>query len=188
MNALRCETDLLPVPGTANLHSIPQNCKKCSAAANPLVCDRFAVTFPTSANSDRNIHCYFALDMTFFLEVKFCRRPDVDLQKQRVINTRTLTSNPENKSVHFFQAVLPRNRQHWILLCGFAVNFSFFTTNLQIFAEVPTSAYYYIVIFVIVKAITILMSIPILTLFSSPQLLEKAIDICNVVCEIITCL
>ena len=59
--------------GTANLHSIPQppvpqNCKKCSATANPQVYDRFAVTFRTSAtanahctsaNLDHNIYCYF---------------------------------------------------------------------------------------------------------------------------------
>ena len=121
-----------PVLSTANLHSIPQNCKRCSATANPQVCDRFAVTFRisatahcTSANLNRNIYCCFVLVMSFFLEVKFCRHPDVDLQTKKVINIRTLTSNPENKSVHFFQAVLPRKRQHCLLLCGFAVNFSF---------------------------------------------------------------
>ena len=65
-----------------------------------------------------------------FLEVKFCRRTDVDLQTKKVINTRTLTSNPENKSVHFFQAALSRNRQHCLLFCEFAVNFNFFTTNI----------------------------------------------------------
>ena len=62
-----------PELGTANLNSIPQpqipqNCKRCSAIANPQVCDRFAVTFctsatanahSTSANLDRNIYCYF---------------------------------------------------------------------------------------------------------------------------------
>ena len=54
----------------------------------------------------------------------FCLRDDllydVDLQKnkKKVINSRALTSNPENKSVHFFQAVLPRIRQHCLLLCG----------------------------------------------------------------------
>ena len=32
---------------------------------------------------------------------KFCRRPDVDLQKKKVINTQTLTSNLGNKVVHF---------------------------------------------------------------------------------------
>ena len=83
--------------GTANLRSvpqprIPQNCKRCSATANPQVCDRFAVTFRasatanahcTSANLDHNIYCYFVLVMTFlFLEVKFCRRPDVDPQQK----------------------------------------------------------------------------------------------------------
>ena len=87
--------------GTANLHSIPQpqipqNCKWCSATANPQVCDRFAVTFRTSAtanahctsaNLDHIIYCYFVFVMTF------CHRPDVDLQKKKVI-----------KSVHFSQA------------------------------------------------------------------------------------
>ena len=67
--------------GTANLNSIPQpqipqNCKRCSAIANPQVCDRFAVTFctsatanahSTSANLDRNIYCYFVFVMTFFI-------------------------------------------------------------------------------------------------------------------------
>ena len=66
--------------GTANLHSIlppqiPQNCKRCSATANPQVCDRFAVTFRTSAianghctsaNLDYIIYCYFVLVITFF--------------------------------------------------------------------------------------------------------------------------
>ena len=129
--------------GTANLNSIPQpqipqNCKRCSATANPQVCDRFAVTFRTSAtatanahcssaNLGRNFYCYFVLMMIFsFLEVKS--------PKKKVINARRLTSNPEEKSVHFFHAVLPRNRQHWLLLCGFAVNFSFFTANPQILA------------------------------------------------------
>ena len=70
----------LPELGTANLNSIPQpqipqNCKRCSATANPQVCDRFAVTFrtsatanahSTSANLDRNIYCYFVFVMTFF--------------------------------------------------------------------------------------------------------------------------
>ena len=61
---------------TANLHSIPQlqipqNCKRCSAIANPQVCDRFAVTFRTSANSDRNIYCYFVLVITFFWRSNF---------------------------------------------------------------------------------------------------------------------
>ena len=67
--------------GTANLNSIPQpqipqNCKRCSATANPQVCDRFAVTFrtsatanahSTSANLDRNIYCYFVFVMTFYI-------------------------------------------------------------------------------------------------------------------------
>ena len=67
--------------GTANLNSIPQpqipqNCKRCSATANPQVCDRFAVTFrtsatanahSTSANLDRNIYCDFIFVMTFFI-------------------------------------------------------------------------------------------------------------------------
>ena len=55
--------------GTANLHSIPQpqNCKRCSATANPQVCDRFAVTFRTSANLDHIIYCYFVFVMTFFI-------------------------------------------------------------------------------------------------------------------------
>ena len=124
--------------GTANLPSIPQpqilqNCKRCSATANPQVCDRFAVTFCTSATANAhgtsaNLNCYiyyyFVLVMTFFLEVKFCRRSEIDLltSKKKVINIPTLTS--ENKSVHF-QVVLPRNRQHCLLLCRFAVNCSF---------------------------------------------------------------
>ena len=123
--------------GTANLHSIPQphvpqNCKKCSATANPQVCDRFAVTFRTSAtanahctsaNLDHNIYCYFVLVMTFFI---FGGQilPSTS-EKKKAIISRTLTSNPENKSFHFFQAVLPRNRKHCLLLCGFAVSFSF---------------------------------------------------------------
>ena len=64
--------------GTANLHSIPQpqNCKRCSATANPQVCDRFAVTFCTSAtenahctsaNLDHIIYCYLVFVMTFFV-------------------------------------------------------------------------------------------------------------------------
>ena len=64
--------------GTANLNSIPQpqNCKRCSATANPQVCNRFAVTFrtsatanahSTSANLDRNMYCYFVFVMTFFI-------------------------------------------------------------------------------------------------------------------------
>ena len=128
----------MAVLGTENLHSIPQNCKRCSATKNSPVCNRLAVTFRTSATA--NAHCtsanfdrkYLLLfcprDDLYFLEVKFCRRPDVDLQK-KVINTRTLTTNPENTSVHF-QAVLPRNRQHCLLLCRFTVNFSFFTANI----------------------------------------------------------
>ena len=48
-----------PELSTANLNSIPQNCKRCSATANPQVCDRFAVTFRTSAILDYNIYCYF---------------------------------------------------------------------------------------------------------------------------------
>ena len=125
--------------GTTNLYSIPQpqipqNCKRCSAIANPQVCDRFAITFRTSANLDCNIYFYFVLVMTFFLflfflEVKYCPRQDIDLRKKKVINTRTLTL--ENKSV-YLRAVLPRNRQHCILLWGFAVNFSFFTANPKI--------------------------------------------------------
>ena len=72
---------LLAELGTANLNSIPQpqipqNCKRCSATANPQVCDRFAVTFrtsaianahSTSANLDRNIYCYFVFVMSFFI-------------------------------------------------------------------------------------------------------------------------
>ena len=59
---------LLTELSTANLNSIPQKCKRCSATANPQVCDRFAVTFCTSATAnahctsailDRNIYCYF---------------------------------------------------------------------------------------------------------------------------------
>ena len=127
----------LPELGTANLNSlpqpqIPQNCKRCSATANPQVCDRFAVTFRTSATANahstsanlyRNIYCYYVFVMTFFtFEIKFCHRPDVDLQqKKKVINSRSFTSNPEDKSVHFFRAVLPRIRQHCLLVCGFAV-------------------------------------------------------------------
>ena len=38
-----------------------------SATANPQVCDRFAVTFRTSANLDRNIYCHFAFVMTLFI-------------------------------------------------------------------------------------------------------------------------
>ena len=78
----------LPLPhrlfaelGTANLHSIPQpqipqNCKRGSATANPQVCDRFAVTFRSSAtanahcisaNLDPIIYCYFVFVMTFFI-------------------------------------------------------------------------------------------------------------------------
>ena len=126
--------------GTANLHSIPQpqtpqNCKRCSATANPQVRDRFAVTFRTSAtanahctsaNLDHNTYCYFVLVMTFFIfggQTLPSTRPLPP--KKKVINSRTLTSNPENKSVHFFRAVLSRNRQHCLLLCGFAVNFTF---------------------------------------------------------------
>ena len=83
--------------GTANLHSIPQpqipqNCKRCSATANPQVCDRFAVTFRTSAtanahctsaNLDHIIYCYFVFVMTF------CHRPNVDLQKKRSLREST---------------------------------------------------------------------------------------------------
>ena len=129
--------------GTANLHlipqpqipqpQIPQNCKRCSATANTQVCDRFAVTFRTSAtanahctseNLDSNIYCYFVLVMIFFCRSNFAVAQTLT-SKKKVINTRTQTSNPKNKSVHF-QAVLLRNRQHCLLLCGFAVNFSFF--------------------------------------------------------------
>ena len=66
-----------PVLGTANLNSIPQpqipqNSMRYSATANPQVCDRFAVIFRTSAtanahctsaNLDRNIYCYFVLNI-----------------------------------------------------------------------------------------------------------------------------
>ena len=51
--------------GTANLNSIPQNCKRCSATANPQVCDRLAVTFCTSTNLNHIIYCYFVFVMTF---------------------------------------------------------------------------------------------------------------------------
>ena len=55
---------------------IPQNCMRCSTTANPQVCDRFAVTFRTSAtanahctsaNLDHIIYCYFVFVMTFFI-------------------------------------------------------------------------------------------------------------------------
>ena len=110
-----------PELGTANLHSIPQNCKRCSATTNPQVCDRFAVTFRTSATANAHctsanleyiIYCYFVLVMIFFTFggqiLRSIRRWP---RKKKVIN-------PENKSVHSFQAVLPRNRQHCLLLCG----------------------------------------------------------------------
>ena len=73
IKSLRCFLAKCSVLGTANLNSIPQ----------PQI-RKFAVTFRTSANLDRNIYCYFVLGTTFiFLEVKLCRRPDVDLQKKR---------------------------------------------------------------------------------------------------------
>ena len=64
-----------------------------SATANPQVCDRFAVTFRTSATA--NEHCTSAIftvilssrDDLFVLEVKFCRRPDVDFQKKKRSST-----------------------------------------------------------------------------------------------------
>ena len=66
-------------------------------------------------------------DLFIFLKVKFCHQPDVDLQKKtkKGHHFPDVTSNPENNSVHFFQAVSPRIKQHCLLLCGFAVNFNF---------------------------------------------------------------
>ena len=112
--AMRLSIYPLPELGTANLHSIPQpqipqNCKRCSATANPKVCDRFAVTFRTSAtanahctsaNLDHIIYCYFVFVMTFFIfegqilpstrrrppkekKIKGHQLPDVNLQPRK---------------------------------------------------------------------------------------------------------
>ena len=108
--------------GTANLNSIPQpqisqNCKRCSATANPQVCDRFAVTFRTSATANatsatanfRNLRpqylLLFCLPVMIFLFWRSNFAVDQTLtSKKKVINTQTLTSNLGNKVVHFSNA------------------------------------------------------------------------------------
>ena len=82
-----------------------QNCKSCSETANPQVCNRFVVTFRTSAtanahctsaNLDRNIYCYIVLVMTFWRS-NFAVAQTVT-SKKKIINTRMLTSDPKNKT------------------------------------------------------------------------------------------
>ena len=118
--------------GTANLHSIPQpqvpqNRKKWSASLRVIrgnflhFCNRICTLHFRKLR--HNIYCYFVLVMTFFI---FGGQILPSTSKKKwVITSRTLTSNSENKSFHFFQTVLPQNSQHCLLLWGFAVNFSF---------------------------------------------------------------
>ena len=126
----------LPELGTANLHSIlqpqiPQNCKRCSATANPQVCGNFSHFRNRKCTLHfRKLrpHCLLLFcprdDLFYFWRSNFAIDQTLT-SKKKVINSGTLTSNPEKKSAHFFPAVLPRNRQRCLLLCGFAVNFSF---------------------------------------------------------------
>ena len=94
---------------TANSAKLQEVFRNRKFASSPQVCDNFRTSSSANAHCtsvilDSNIYYYFVFSRwSFFLEIKFCRRPDVDLQKKQkqVMNTGILTSYLGNEVVHF---------------------------------------------------------------------------------------
>ena len=124
--------------GTANLNSIPQlripqNCKRCSATANPHVCGNFSHFHNRKCTLHfRKLRPHYILSFCFRDDfIYLWRSNSADdqtlISKKKVISSQTFTLHPEIRSLHIFRAVLSRIRQHCLLICG---KFQFFTANI----------------------------------------------------------